>query len=116
MYTGVTTMVKHVTPAWTTDPYHRLFTKALEALRSAGREATPGKWKLDRLGMGTAGGVFVNEFGLPTLGYGPGGESEAHSTNEFVKIDHLIEAAFGTAVMAHGLIGAPVFGWSSEEI
>jgi putative selenium metabolism hydrolase len=116
LYTGATTRVKHVTPAWSTDPFHLFLTKARQALNSAGRDSTPGKWKLDRLGMGTAGSVFVNEFNLPTLGFGPGGETEAHSTNEFVEIDHLIEAAFGTAVIAHALIGVPVFGWSSEEI
>lgn len=116
LYSGITTLVRHLTTPWFMDPFHPLVARAYTALNSAGCKVRPGQWRLGRLGMGTAGSVFFNEFGLPTLGYGPGGETEAHACNEFVSIENLVGAVYGTAIIAHALIGVPVFGWSSDEI
>ena len=66
--------------------------------------------------MGTAGSLLVNQFKIPTIGYGPGNEDEAHQPIENVKIDSLVEAVYGTALMVHSLIGTPVFGWTMDEI
>ena len=76
----------------------------------------PGKWQLGRSGMGTAGGVLVKEFDVPTIGYGPGLEEQAHAADECVEMDKLAEAVYGTALIAHSLIGVPVFGWTCDEI
>jgi len=116
LYSGMTTMVKHITHAWTTDPFCPLMERARQALAAGGGEAKPGKWKLGRLGMGTAGGTFVKEFNIPTIGYGPGVEEQAHAVNEAVEIDKMTEVAYGTAVIVHGLVGVPVWGWTSDEI
>ena len=115
-YTGRATAVRHVTHAWSTDPFHPLMERARHALDAAGCEVRPGKWELGRLGMGTAGGVMVKEFGLPAIGYGPGQEERVHSPNELVEIDDIVEAAYGTAAIVHSLVGAPVFGWTSEDV
>lgn len=116
LYTGSTTVVRHVTHAWSTDPFHPLVERSRQTLAAAGRPTVPAKWRLGRLGMGTAGGVLVTEFGIPTIGYGPGDEELAHRTNECVDIARLADAVYGTAAIAHGLVGVPVFGWTMDEI
>ena len=116
LYTGQTTIVRRVTNAWSTDPFHPLMERARQALAAAECEVRPGKWQLGRLGMGTAGSMLVNEFHLPTIGYGPGEETQAHAVDESVAVDRVIEAVYGTASIAHSLVGIPVFGWGSDEI
>lgn len=115
-YTGKTTTVKHITNAWCTDPFNIYISKTCQALKSAQCEVRPGKWKLGKLGMGTAGSVLLKEFNIPTIGYGPGCENEAHKINESVEINQINNAIYGTTVIIHSLIGTPVFGWTSDEI
>jgi acetylornithine deacetylase/succinyl-diaminopimelate desuccinylase-like protein len=116
LYTGQTTVVRRLTNAWATDPFNPLMERSRQALAAAGCVVRPGKWQLGRLGMGTAGSMLVNEFHLPTIGYGPGEEAQAHAPNESVAVDRVVEAMYGTAAIAHSLVGIPVFGWSSDEI
>jgi len=116
LYTGMTTVVRKVTKAWQTDPFHPFIERSRQALAAAGLEAKPGKWELDRLGMGTAGSVLTQEFKLPVIGYGPGTVEMAHAAGECVQLDKMYEAVYGTTALAHSLIGVPVFGWSAEEI
>jgi acetylornithine deacetylase/succinyl-diaminopimelate desuccinylase-like protein len=116
MPSGLVMQVKRVTHAWSTDPFSPLLSRARQSLAAAGCTVRPGKWKLSRLGMGTSGSVLSNEFHIPTIGYGPGREEEAHSQNESVEIAKMVECTYGTAAMAHGLVGIPVFGWIPDEI
>jgi putative selenium metabolism hydrolase len=115
LYNGKTTVVRHVTSAWETNPFNPLLVRAREALVAGGCQATPGKWKLGRLGMGTGGSVLVNDFGVPAIGYGPGNEEQAHAPNEHVSVANIHEAVYGTALIAHSLIGIPVYGWTSDN-
>ena len=55
LYTGESTTVSHVTNAWTTDPFHPLISRARQALAAADCPVRPGRWRLGRLGMATAG-------------------------------------------------------------
>ncbi len=66
--------------------------------------------------MGTAGNVLVREFDVQTIGYGQGLESLAHRPDEYVELAAIPKAVYGTAVIAHSLIGIPVCGWTSDEI
>jgi len=116
LYTGKTVMVRNVINAWATDPYHPLIERARQTLAAAGMPVKPTKWQLNRLQMGTAGSVLVNEYKIPTIGYGPGLLDAAHTANEKVPVDNLSKATYGTAAMIHGLIGVPVFGWTSDDI
>ena len=113
---GTTTLVRHVTHAWSTDPFDPLMERARGALAAAGCQVRPDKWQLGRLGMGTAGSLLVNDYGVPTVGYGPGHEDQAHAVNEYVELDRLHEAVDGTAAIAHALVGYPVYGWTSDDI
>jgi len=58
----------------------------------------------------------VNEYKIPTVGFGPGLIDQAHAGDECVPMDNIVKAAYGTAAIVHGLIGIPVFGWTSNEI
>ncbi len=116
LYTGQTTLVRRVVQAWMTDPFHILMERARQALSAADCAARPGKWALDRIGMGTAGSVLTGKFHVPTIGYGPGSELMAHAVDESVSADKISEAVYGTAAIVHSLIGIPVFGWTADEI
>jgi acetylornithine deacetylase/succinyl-diaminopimelate desuccinylase-like protein len=116
LYNGQATTVQHVTHAWAIDPFHPLMSRARQSLAAAGCEVRPGKWQLGRLGMGTAGSVLVQDFNVPTVGYGPGGEEQAHAPAEYVETACITEAVYGGAAMVHGLVGIPVCGWTSDEI
>ena len=72
LYTKRTTILEQRVEPWSLDPFHPLVTRARQALAAAGCRVSCGKWQLPRLGMGTAGGVLVNEFHVPAIGYGPG--------------------------------------------
>ena len=116
LYTGRTVAVRQITHAWETNPFSPLMERARQSLAAAGCKTNPGKFQLGQLGMGTAGSVLTKEFNVPTIAYGPGNEAQAHKENEYVEISKLGEAVYGTAAMAHSLIGIPVFGWTSDEI
>jgi acetylornithine deacetylase/succinyl-diaminopimelate desuccinylase-like protein len=115
LYTGRIMRVRKVTPAWRIDPFSALMERSRRALSAAGMQANSGTWHLDRLGMGTAGGVLVQEFGIPTVGFGPGHEDQAHAVDEFVSVENIGAAVYGTATICHALIGVPVVGWTSNE-
>ena len=116
LYTGRPTTVSHVTNAWSTDPFHPLISRARQALAAADCAVRPGRWRLGRLGMATAGSVLTREFNVPVIGYGPGSEAMAHVTDERVEESRITEAVYGTASIVHTLVGIPVCGWTSDEI
>jgi acetylornithine deacetylase/succinyl-diaminopimelate desuccinylase-like protein len=113
---GLVVKAQRVAQAWSTDPFSPLLARSRQALAAAGCEVRPGRWKLARLGMGTSGSLLVNECGIPTIGYGPGHEEQAHREGESVPIARLVGCAYGTAAIAHGLVGVPVFGWIPDSL
>jgi len=116
LYTGRVTTVRRLARAWSTDPFSSVMERSRHALGAAGLEVSPGKWRLNHLGMGTAGGVLTSDYGIPTVGYGPGEEIEAHALNEKVSVEKLVAAVFGTAAITQALVGIPVFGWTTDGI
>jgi acetylornithine deacetylase/succinyl-diaminopimelate desuccinylase-like protein len=115
-YTGNFISNQYVAKAWSMDPFHPVLTRAMHSLDAAGCEVRPGKWKLTDIGKGTSGSVLSGEARIPTFGYGPGQEEIAHEINEYVDTDFLEKAVYGTAVIAHGIAGVPVCGWTMDEI
>ncbi len=113
---GLVVKAKRITQSWTTDPFSPLLSRARQALSAAECEVRPGRWKLARLGMGTSGSLLVNEHGIATVGYGPGHEEQAHREGESLPISKLVTCAYGTAAIAHGLVGIPVFGWIPDSL
>lgn len=116
LYNGKVSSVRRVVKAWQTDPFHPMIARLCDTMEAAGAKVQPGKWQLGRLGMGTAGSVLVNEYNIPTVGYGPGSELQAHAPTEHVELAAIRSAVYGTAVMAHSLVGIPVCGWTSDDI
>ena len=116
MYTGTTTIIRKVINAWSIDPFCSLMERSRHALEAANCQVRPGKWNLGRVGMATAGGVLTKEYKIPAIGYGPGNEKVIHGPDEYAEVDKIIEAVYGTAAIAHSLIGVPVFGWTSDDI
>lgn len=115
-YTGKSAPVQYFAKAWETDPFHPMIERARQSLTAAGCGFKIGKWKLGKIGMGTSGGVLLNEYKIPIICYGPGSEAMAHETDEYVEIDKLKESIYGTAVMVNGIAGIPVYGWTIDEI
>ncbi len=114
--TGRVTRVQRITNAWSVDPFHPLVLRARQALSAAGCAVRAGRWTLGRLGMGTAGSALVDTFDVPTVGYGPGHEEQAHAVNESVATHKIVEATYGTAAIVHSLVGVPVYGWTADEL
>ncbi|MDI9444937.1 MAG: M20/M25/M40 family metallo-hydrolase [Planctomycetota bacterium] len=115
-YTKRTTVLEQRIEAWSLDPYHPLITRARHALAAAGCDVSCGKFRLPRLGMGTAGGALASQFGVPAIAYGPGSEDTCHGPNESVPVARASQAIYGTAAIAHSLVGVPVCGWTLDEI
>lgn len=84
-------------PAWVTDESSPTTQAALEALRSVGIDAQLGHYAFCTNGSEAA------RRGIPTLGFGPGHEAQAHTIDEFVEIAQLEQAADGYAALARGL-------------
>jgi acetylornithine deacetylase/succinyl-diaminopimelate desuccinylase-like protein len=85
-------------PAWLLDDHHPLVQRALAALGDAG--LSPG---LTTYRFCTNGSAEAGELGIPTIGFGPGREEQAHSADEFVEVDALLAAARGYQFLAAGL-------------
>ncbi len=115
LHIGVVERVRKVVNGWSIDPYHPLVSKARGALQAADMGSAVRRWNLSLRHMGTAGSVAVTEFKIPTIGYGPGVEAQAHAPNESVALADVHSAMIGTASIAHALAGIPVFGWSTDE-
>jgi len=62
--------------------------------------ATGGKLHLSYSNGYVDADFLVNDAGIPSVVYGPGGEGNAHSPKELVKIDQLVQAAKVYAYMA----------------
>jgi hypothetical protein len=115
MYTGFSMDVAFQTNPWTTHPLVPTVDKAHTALAAAGLGDVPvRKWSLNHLGMGTSGSKLVDDFKIPTVGFGPGDESSAQAGGEHVDTDKLVDAVYGTAVLTHSVIGVPLYGWVAD--
>jgi acetylornithine deacetylase/succinyl-diaminopimelate desuccinylase-like protein len=94
---------------WVSEPAHPLLRRALDALAAAGwPDPTPRPRGLKNLPGGTAGSLSADACHIPTLCFGPGDVRRVYAPDEFVTVEDLIDAVFGTAVLVYGAIGAPI--------
>jgi len=86
-------------PAWELPEEDSFVQSALAALRSVGIEAETGAYRFCTNAAYSAGVA-----GIPTLGFGPGAERDAHVINERLQLHELLAAAQGYAAIASALL------------
>jgi len=75
-------------PTWVLDEEHPVCRAAVEAYREAlGGEPRMGRWTFSTNGVASMG-----KLGIPTVGFGPANEIHAHSPQDQLPIEHLVEA------------------------
>jgi putative selenium metabolism hydrolase len=99
---GTTYATTKTYPAWVLDESHHLIDYAGKCHKKLfGKSPKIGKWEFSTNGVATMG-----MYQIPTFGYGPGDEKQAHAPNESVPINDIIKA---TAFYAY-------FPWTVTEI
>lgn len=86
-------------PTWVLEEEHALVQAAAEAIEAA-RGAKP---KISRWVFSTNGVATMGRLGIPTIGFAPGLEELAHTTDEYIKVDDLVAAVVGAALIPDAL-------------
>ena len=87
-HTGLVYPVKAYYPMWIMDSTDPLVSKALEVFEDQfDEDPEVGVWAFSTNGVATKG-----MFDIPTIGFGPGEEKYAHTPEDQVKVDDLVEA------------------------
>jgi acetylornithine deacetylase/succinyl-diaminopimelate desuccinylase-like protein len=87
-YTGFVFPVDKYFPAWALAPEHPFVQAGLQAAQLAGLPAhPPGKWNFSTNGIYWAG-----KAGIPAIGFGPGEEETAHTVQDSVLLDDVVQA------------------------
>jgi putative selenium metabolism hydrolase len=94
-YSGAPVAAPNFAAAWLTARGEGPARTALDALG-----AEPAYWSFCTNGSGTAA------LGIPTIGFGPGDETLAHRTDEFIALDELLQGARAYATLARALTDA----------
>jgi putative selenium metabolism hydrolase len=89
-YTGQVLQGSKFFPAWALDEAHPLVQNALNGLRAAGLSPQVGAYRFCTNAAYSAGIA-----GVPTIGFGPGREADAHVVDERIRLDELFAAARG---------------------
>jgi putative selenium metabolism hydrolase len=87
-YTGLKYPVQAYFPAWLMDKSDSLVRKAASTFENQfDRRADVGVWKFSTNGVATKG-----KYDIPTIGFGPGKEEHAHTPEDQVTEDDLVES------------------------
>lgn len=87
-YTGLVYPMEKYYPTWVLEPDHPAVKAAVQTFEQInGVTPVVDKWTFSTNGVGSMGIC-----GVPTMGFGPGDEVDAHSVGERVSIDHLVKA------------------------
>jgi len=89
-YTGQTLQTEKFFPAWMLEKDHPFAVKSLRGVRSAGIAARVGTYRFCTNAAYSAGVAHI-----PTIGFGPGAEGDAHVVDEHLSIDALEAAEQG---------------------
>ncbi len=88
-YTGFKYPVEKYYPTWVLEENHKACKSAVNAFETVlGRKPKVDKWTFSTNGVSTMGLM-----GVPTIGFGPANEVYAHTVQDQVPVDHLIQAA-----------------------
>ncbi|HEX9837904.1 MAG TPA: YgeY family selenium metabolism-linked hydrolase [Anaerolineales bacterium] len=89
-YTGSILRGTKFFPAWELDAKHPFVERALEGLRTSGLDP-----QLSAYRFCTNAAYSIGIAGIPTIGFGPGTEADAHVVDERLSLDALEKAARG---------------------
>ncbi|MCL2823349.1 MAG: YgeY family selenium metabolism-linked hydrolase [Polyangiaceae bacterium] len=87
-------------PTWVLDEQHVLVQAAVEAVEAA-RSTKP---KVSRWVFSTNGVATMGRLGIPTIGFAPGLEELAHTTDEYIRVADLVDAVVGAALLPQALV------------
>ncbi len=87
-YTGLVYPMEKYYPTWVLEEEHAAVQAAIETFRQV-EEHPP---KVDKWTFSTNGVGSMGTCGVPTMGFGPGDEADAHTVGEKVSIEHLVRA------------------------
>ncbi len=86
-------------PTWVLEEEHDLVQAAVEAIEMArGTRPSVSRWVFSTNGVATMG-----RLGIPTIGFAPGLEELAHTTDEYIKVPDLVDAVAGAALIPPAL-------------
>ncbi|MFC2011386.1 YgeY family selenium metabolism-linked hydrolase [Chloroflexota bacterium] len=77
---------------------------AVKVLQNSAEQVLGRKPELSKYSFGTDASYLCAVSGIPTIGFGPGDETNAHSVNDHVSIDDLIESSKVYAIFAINLL------------
>jgi putative selenium metabolism hydrolase len=97
-YTGWEFTKEKFFPAWLLDLSDPIVRGAAHGLSQMGMPVEYGVYHFC-----TNAAYSIGELGVPTIGFGPSNEAVAHTVDEFVEIDELIQAARGYKAIIRGL-------------
>lgn len=89
-YTGSILRAHKFFPAWELEETHLYVQKALSGLRAAGLDPDTRAYRFC-----TNAAYSIGVAGVPTIGFGPGAEGDAHVVDEKIKLEDLEKAALG---------------------
>jgi len=89
-YTGFKVKSPRFAPAWKIDKDHPVVLQAKKAMEEAELPFALGAYSFCTNGSSSAG-----IYGIPTIGFGPGRETEAHIKDEYLELDQLKKSAVG---------------------
>jgi putative selenium metabolism hydrolase len=99
-YTGALLTGPKFLPAWLLSPSHPFVVAALRGLRAAGLDPA-----LDVYRFCTNAAYSVGTAGVPTIGFGPGHEEEAHMVDEHMELSALLAARDGYRGIIEAVVG-----------
>jgi putative selenium metabolism hydrolase len=100
-YTGYQCRARNAFPAWVMAEDHHLVQALARSVRDTlGYRPRIGRWNFSTDGTYTAGVANI-----PTVGFGPGEEQYAHTQNEQVRLNDVVDAARVYARLAADLLG-----------
>jgi len=87
-YTGFRFPLTKYFPSWLLDDSHPLVQAGLKSIHDLWREDRPlGTWDFS-----TNGTYWAGKAGIPSIGFGPGDETTAHTINEQVSLEDVVSA------------------------
>lgn len=99
-YTGYRLKGREYYPAWLLPEDHPFLRRVVRAVETVlGMRPAVGTWAFS-----TDGAYTMGEAGIPTLGFGPGRETLAHTADEHIAIEELVKAAHAYATIAEEVL------------